>query len=171
MGLSIALTQQRSGFRSAQFTQMPNFTRAIAGVKHECQRLGPLIRPNPSWVCVYSGIPSHLSRHFPNVRGLEIEGNAIADKLAGKAALAGREENYENPDKGLDSWTVHTSITREAAKLTYAIDKLFPHNDHKDQRKEKSQTKNKHKNGAAQASPVRELAASAVKPRGLARMT
>ena len=112
-----------------------------------------------------------MSRHFPNVRGLEIECNAIADKLAGKAALAGREENYENPDKGLDSWTVHTSITREAAKLTYAIDKLFPHNDHKDQRKEKSQTKNKHKNGAAQASPVRELAASAVKPRGLARMT
>ena len=47
MGLSIAISHQRSGFRSAQFTQMPNFTRAIAGVKYECQRLGPLIRSAP----------------------------------------------------------------------------------------------------------------------------
>ena len=52
----------------------------------------------------------------------------MADGLAKDAAVKCRNEKYENPDKGLDSWDVQLSRMREAARLVYGIDKLFPAN-------------------------------------------
>ncbi len=46
--------------------------------------------------------------------------------LDGDAAMEGRRQNYENPDKSLGGWTVHKCLRREAARLVHDIDKLFP---------------------------------------------
>ena len=86
---------------------------------------------------------------------------AEADQLAGQAAQRGRDQKYEHPDKGLDKWSIQQAVTREAARLTFAVDCLFPRNDRKDQ------------NGATQGSSACEVAAAAaaVKPSATAELT
>ena len=59
---------------------------------------------------------------------LEIPGNSVADCQANGAAKDGRQQKYENPDKGLASWDVQHSIMREAARLVHDIGHKFPRN-------------------------------------------
>ena len=71
-------------------------------------------------------IPSHLNF------GHKIAGNEVADVLAGAAASEGRRQDYENPDKSLDSLLIHKCLRQEAAKLVHDIDQMFPRDDDQD---------------------------------------
>ncbi len=93
------------------------------------QRTRRLAARLPKYSFILHWVPSHLSKHFENEKEeLEIPGNAIADHEAIGAALEGRRCKYENPDKGLASWDIQRSITREAARLVHDIGHKFPHN-------------------------------------------
>ena len=100
-------------------------------------------------------IPSHLGDECtPRSPECEIEGNAAADTLAKRAALQGRETQYENPDKSLDTWNTYQSIIREAARLVFDVERLFP-------RAEK--VNSRRKGGPAALNP-QEVARRRVKP-------
>ena len=57
--------------------------------------------------------------------GYDIAGNSSADKLAGTAAMKGRQSQYENPDKSLYGLSTNASGTKLQDLFT-ALNNCFP---------------------------------------------
>ncbi len=97
-------------------------TRYYQLVQHARRTAAPLTA-RANFTMTLHWIPSHLNF------GHKIAGNEVAGVLAGAAANEGRRQDYENPDKSLDTLLVHKCLRHEAAKLVHDIDKMFPHDD------------------------------------------
>ncbi len=98
-------------------------TRYYQLVQHARRTAAPL---TANFKMTLHWIPSHLNFcHW-------IAGNEVTDVLAGAAACEGRRQDYENPDKSLDSLFVNKCLRHEAAKLVHDIDQMFPRDDDHD---------------------------------------